>query len=83
MKVKELEWQVASLQQAASAKDVKLNKKEMSPFVIVDKPEVHNNKTEVQEEVLENGFAAEMEQALADFQLSWDTQGDQVSGRVL
>lgn len=78
-KVKELEWQVASLQQAASAKDVKLNKKEMSPFVIVDKPEVHNNKTEVQEEVLENGFAAEMEQALADFQLSWDTQGDQVS----
>lgn len=29
---------------------------------------------EVQEEVIENGLVSEMEKALSDFQLSWDSQ---------
>ena len=63
-----------------SKKDVKANKKEMSPYVLVDKPLTPNSEQEIQEPVLENGFAAEMEQVLANFKLSWDTQSDRATG---
>lgn len=75
-KVEELERKVSSLQQAVSEKDIRLKNKEMSPYVLVEKPQTHNSEEEIQEPVVENGLAAEMEQVLANFKLSWDTQSD-------
>ena len=76
----ELERKISSLEQAVSEKDVRLRNKEMSPHVLVDKPQTHNSEEEIQEPVLENGLAAEMEQVLANFKLSWDTQSDHATG---
>ena len=63
-----------------SEKDIRLKNKEMSPYVLVDKPQTHKNEEEIQEPVSENGLAAEMEQVLANFKLSWDTQSDHATG---
>ena len=74
-KVKELEKQ---LQQAISEKESK-QKEEYISTVIFSKVEqktlpTGKEKEEVQEEVIENGLVSEMEKALSNFQLSWDSQ---------
>jgi len=63
-----------------SEKDIRLKNKEMSPYVLVEKPQTHNSEEEIQEPFVENGLAAEMEQVLANFKLSWDTQSDHATG---
>lgn len=80
-KVKELEKQVVSLQQAASEKEVKEKRekqKEPPSLLWREEPKVpaQRVKEEVQEEVVENGFAAEVEKELALIKIRWDTQSD-------
>lgn len=81
LKVKELEKQVLSLQQAASEKEVKQKRekqKEPPSLLWREEPKVpaQRVKEEVQEEVVENGFAAEVEKELALIKIRWDTQSD-------
>lgn len=81
LKVKELEKQVLSLQQAASEKEVKEKRekqKESPSLLLREEPKVpaQRVKEEIQEEVVENGFAAEVEKELALIKIRWDTQSD-------
>lgn len=41
-------------------------------------PPTDERKSQVNEEVVENGLASEVQQALANFQLSWDAEADKV-----
>lgn len=73
--VKELERQ---LQQATSGNESK-QKEEKTSTVVSRKVEQKISATgkereEVQEEVIENGLVSEVEKALSNFQLSWDSQ---------
>lgn len=110
-KVKELESQLHTLQQATPGKETKptskLFKQEQAELSLssskhlgkdvpsgnvqlisskdkkTKKNEEQNippteRKAQVNEEVVENGLAAEVQQALANFQLSWETEADKV-----
>ena len=73
--VKELEKQ---LQQSTSEKEAKQKKEEISTTVVFRNEEQQTSPTgkereEVQEEVIENGLASEVEKALSNFKLSWDS----------
>ncbi|KAJ7389046.1 Neurabin-1 isoform X1 [Desmophyllum pertusum] len=76
-KVKELEKQLPSPQQTTSEKEVKQKKEEISSFAFRNEEQktspTGKERREVQEEVVENGLASEVEQALSSFQLSWDS----------
>lgn len=72
--MKELEKQ---LQQSSSEKEAKQKKEETSPVVFRNEQQkslqTSEERQEVQEEVIENGLASEVEKALSNFQLSWDS----------
>lgn len=73
--MKELEKQ---LQQSSSEKEAKQKKEETSPVVFRNEQQkslkpTREERQEVQEEVIENGLASEVEKALSNFQLSWDS----------
>jgi len=57
--------------QLISSKDKKTKKNEEQNV-----PPTAERKSQVNEEVVENGLAAEVQQALANFQLSWGTEAD-------
>lgn len=59
--------------QLISSKDKKPKKNEEQNI-----PPTAERKSQVNEEVVENGLAAEVLQALTNFQLSWDTEADEV-----
>ena len=59
--------------QLISSKDKKAKKNEEQNV-----PPTDERKLQVNEEVVENGLAAEVQQALANFQLSWDAEADKV-----
>ena len=59
--------------QLISSKDKKTKKNEEQNV-----PPTDEKKSQVNEEVVENGLAAEVQQALANFQLSWDAEADKV-----
>ena len=81
-----MEREVLSLQQAASKTEVKETEKEASSFVLkTEEPKIptRKDKREVQEEVVENGLAAEVEKALLSYKLSWDEQsGEEAAGNT-
>lgn len=81
-----MEKEVLSLQQAASKTEVKVTEKEASSFALkTEEPKISacKDKREVQEEVVENGLAAEVEKALLSYKLSWDEQsGEEAAGNT-
>ena len=75
-----------SLQQAALKTEVKVTEEEASSFALkTEEPKISacKDKREVQEEVVQNGLAAEVEKALLSYKLSWDEQsGEEAAGNT-
>ena len=73
-KVKELEKQ---LQRAISEKESKQKEEHISTVAFRKNEQktllIGKEREEVQEEVIENGLVSEVEKALSNFQLSWDS----------
>lgn len=68
------------VQQQVSEKEREVKKEEAisAPVQIEEQnsmPDGKRREEEVQEEIVENGLAFEVEQALSNFQLSWDSAG--------
>lgn len=67
------------VQQQKSEKEREVKKEETvsAPVQIEEQNSMPDGKwrEEVQEEIVENGLAFEVEQALSNFQLSWDSAG--------
>ena len=67
------------VQQQKSEKEREVKKEEgiSAPVQIEEQNSMPDGKwrEEVQEEIVENGLAFEVEQALSNFQLSWDSAG--------
>jgi len=65
--------------QLALEREVKQKEKETTSFSLKHEERktspLAKERKEVQEEIVENGLAAEVAQALETFQLSWDAQG--------